>query len=88
MAEATQEIQGELGCDVVSLELRDWAIWERDAGEGEIFEAAIQVSAMFQFLKDMAKYAAIIVLWWQMINMAAQGRNSVLVGYLLKWLEG
>ena len=43
---------------------------------------------MFQFLLDLVKYAAIIVLWWQMINMATQGRNSVLVGYLIKWWEG
>ena len=43
---------------------------------------------MFQFLKDMAKYAAIIVIWWGMVNMAAQGKNSVLMGYLIKWWEG
>ena len=43
MAEATQEIQGELGCDLVSLELREWAIRERDAGKGEVFEDTIQM---------------------------------------------
>ena len=43
MAEATQEIQGCLGGNLVALELREWTIWERDAGEGEIFEEAIQI---------------------------------------------
>ncbi len=43
---------------------------------------------MFQFLKDMAKYAAIIVIWWQMVNIAAQRENAPIVRQLLKGLEG
>ncbi len=39
-------------------------------------------------LKSYLKYAFVAVIWWQMVNIAAQGENAPIVRWLLKWLEG